>query len=585
MSVFGVRINPEESRIEVPFEGFVPASLADSTKLIPGRRQTSRGYEWGFSREVLERLLLDLHLAPIDGAQERLWQLRQLPPPDPSQQTPLLIDDDHLEGTFPWFATTRGLPHQFRFKAWRRGYGLDQRLHRACLLEAGKGLGKTLSAIEEMLELFERRPTPRILVLARNANLVTVWQEQIETHAAGLPFTILRGPRLLRQEAMATLLDRGAPHVFVHNHEDLPAMGRYLARATEWDMVVIDESSRFRNATARRTGLLTGFRSVELRADTKLALSGLPMIKRTTDLYPTLKWLGAPVGNKAEFEDRFLVMGGYGDHEEIAIKDVAGLNLLLDHYRFVVPKGTVLNLPRRWHYELIDLKPWQKESYARVRKELKTRFLDPATGKVSEKLVTLRLEEMLRLTQITAGFEAIDTDRYNWRDDNAKTEHLLNEVLPEFEGEKVVLWAHYHAEIRELVKLTRARGWRSVGYFGGHPGTQTQIDTQNDQAYKDFTRGGANLFVANTAMGSTGLNLPMAPTMIFYTRTFNTEDWQQALDRNSRLSTAPDTVLNVVVLEAAGTNDQTVTRVLGDDMRRASQVTALDVAEMLGIAS
>lgn len=551
--------------IHVVTEGtFVPVALDEATKLIPGRRKVADGWEWGYSPEVLERLAWAGVPATEEAARLLAWT-RSMPPDDPSRATATV----EVPGDLPWRSRTPGREHQYRFKWWRRGGGLDRRLHHSCLLEAGKGVGKTLMAIEEMLELLERRPDPHILVLARNSNLVTVWGEQMDEHAPGVPYEVLRGTRVLRA---AKLAERRPGTVYIHNHEDLPAMGDTLS-ALAWDLVVLDETSRFRSASAARVRLLTGASKRPLRADTKLALSGSPVIKRTVDLYPTLKWLGAPVGSKRDFADRFIIEGDH--HEELAIKDLDGLLSLLGAWRFVIPKGTVMNLPRAWHYERVALKPWQRQSMVRIQADLRSQFVAPG-GSIIEKAIQNHLGIELRLTQVTAGFEAIDTEHFNWRDDNAKTEHLLNNVLPDFEGEQVILWGHYRPEIDNLERLTRAAGWRPVKFYGGHG------DAENEAAYLDFRDGRANLFIANTAKGAHGLNLPHAHTMVYYTRTADTESWEQSLERNARL-TSDGSLLNVVVLEAEGTVDQRITRILGDDMHRASQVTSLDVAYMLGL--
>lgn len=563
-----VTIAPD-GEIHVPIaDWYVTPQMDVATRAIPGRHyaQQGRAWAWGYSREVLMRLTaLGLTLAPEATALLAAPTVVRAP----NQRTPVRHP---FPDTLAWRAATPGREHQREFKWWRRGGGLDGRMHPTAFLEAGKGTGKTLSAIEEILELLARRDA-RVLILARNSNLVTVWLEQITRHAPDLlPLTvILNGPRRRRLEMLHEM--RSAPRVFVHNHEDLPAMGRALADET-WELVIVDETSRFRTASAGRVRHLTGASAKKIDAPFKLALSGSPMIKRYTDLYPAMKWLGAPVGSKQAFIDRFLMV----DLEtgEQFLKD-ASLHALLDTYRFCIPKGTVLNLPRAWHYERVTLNAWQQDAYRRVRRELRTIFVDAAGTVIGQREITIRLTEMMRLAQVAAGFEAIDTEHFNWRDDNPKTRYLLEEVLPEFRGEKVILWAHYQAEIQNLARLTAAAGWKPVTYYGGN------AEADNDAHYQAFKFGDADLFIANTGKGAHGLNLPDASTMVYYTRTFDTESWSQSLDRNVRLDTDPDANLNIVVIEAADTVDQLITRVLGDDLHRAASITSLDVAYELGL--
>jgi hypothetical protein len=563
--------------VEMP--PFRPAEVETKIKAIPGRSWNAKAnrWEWGWSAEVAIRLRDEAGVMPgievlntIDV--QDLHRRKGV-----NERTPILYS---LEGLgLAWRAKTEGRPHQRDFKAWRRGGGHDGLIHQAVILEAGKGTGKTLGAIEEILEQLHHKRDALILILARNSNLYDPWSKQLHEHAGMKPlvdFVVLDGKRKDRTAMLENIHKYSAP-IWIHNHEDLPAMGEVLA-SVDWDMIVMDESSRFRSAGAERVRRMTGASRKQLDAPNKIALSGAPVIKRATDIYPTLKWLGAPVGDKAAFQERFVMLGGYTGTEEILIKDVDGLNRLLDNYRFVVPKGSVIDLPRAWHHHQVKLHKWQSESYARIQRQLRSRFLDDE-GKITERMVRNRLGELLRLEQVVAGFEAIDTEHFNWRDDNAKTEELFANVLPDYEGSSVMVWAHFQPEVANLCRLAVEHGWHADAYYGG------QSDARNEAALRSFQEGHTNLLVLNTAKGGAGLNMPMAHTSIYYTRTFNTEDWEQSLDRNSRLDTVLDAgeVLNVDVIEAPGTVDDQIDRVLGDDVRKAAQITAIDVAAILGV--
>lgn len=481
-----------------------------------------------------------------------------------------------------WRSITPPKPHQERVKAWRRGGGPDGRIHPTALIEAGLGTGKTLIGIEEILELIPHRPAAQVLVLARNANLLTVWGEQIPQHAPGLRYEILNGTRADRAERLArdpALL----PKVWVHSHEDLPAFGPILAQY-QWDFIIIDECARFRTASAARTKLLTNHNRPRLEADFKLALSGLPMIKHVTDLYPILRWLGAfqvqrpdgswKLGNKAEFVDRFLVVDGYG--AEIAVKDPIGLTALLDSCRYQVPKSAVINIPRSWRYDRLKLPPWQRKSYDLIRKDLKVRFTDPATNKLVEGSISSRLTELLRLCQVTAGFEAIDSERWLWHDDNVKTRWLLDVVMPELDGQKTIVWTTFKVECQKVCDMLNVAGHRAVAFYGS-----SERNRENQAAYNQWKAGRANVFVSTLAKGSAGLNLPEASAMIYHSQIPDTEAVVQSRERNSRLTTTHKH-LSVIVLEAENTFDERVSEILGDDLRKAAAFTSIELKDVLG---
>jgi hypothetical protein len=361
--------------------------------------------------------------------------------------------------------------------------------------------------------------------------------------------------------------------VWLHNHEDLPAFGKILTQY-HWDMVVIDESAGFRTANAQRTALLTGARNQRrLSADFKIAMTGLPVVKHALDLYPTLRWLGAWPGTKAEYCEAFLVMNEY--NQEVMIKDLPALTAVIDSVRFQVPKSSVLNIPRTWRYDRVTLPKWQRESYRRIQRELATRFIDE-NGELHESILRSRLSELLRLHQVAAGFEAISANQWNWHDDNAKTRWLIDDILPELEGEKMIVWTVFQPEAENVTRMLRKAGRKAVAYYGSQ-----DRGMENQESYDAWKSGKADTFVSTLAKGSTGLNLPEASTMIYHSRSQNTEHWVQGLERNYRMTTKHEE-LHVIVIEGDDTIDQAVTKTLGDDIRVASSLTSIEWKAVLG---
>jgi hypothetical protein len=554
-----------EAVLRLQWNHIPAADLDAAAKAIPGARAIPGGYEWGWWSETARGIITKLGVESEVTSQMWWGQLPGPARPDFGPEGWTWVDPARVAAT-PWRSRTSPKPHQLAFKAWRRGAGRDGLFHPGALLEAGLGLGKTLSAIEEMLELIQHRPAARILVLARNALMETTWAAQLEEHAPELHYTLLNHVRKLRPMMLISVWQGPPiPWVFVHSHEDLPGslevdgkpttMGKILA-SYEWDMIVVDETSRFRTAGAQRTGRLTGYQAKPLTAPYRLGLSGLPIIKSAANVYPTLRWLGAPTGNKQQFVNRF--MYSKPRSFELELLDEPGLRSLLDCWRFQIPKSAVLQIPRAWHYEMVELEPWQRAEYVRVQKEL--RQLD------AESLSSTRLTELLRLAQVTAGFR---DDTY--RPGNAKLRHLLVRILPELGEDQAIIWVGFRQEALGVARALPA----AVAFTGA------QDAGENTAAFRSFTQGHSQFFVSTLAKGAMGLNLPMAAHMIYLTRDFDTENYAQSLERNARLTTTHQQ-LNVTVLEAYNSIDQKVTQILGDDLHEAARLTTLDVKEVLG---
>lgn len=499
----------------------------------------------------------------------------------PAVMTPVRMPD-----TFTWLSPTKPYDHQIAAGAWRRGRGMDGRLHESCAFEMGLGTGKTLCVVEEILKLRAKQGEIRVLILAPNAILRTVWEAQLRQHGNIKP-VLLDGPMAERRIYL-----RAFPMgVFVHNHESLPAMHDALASML-WDMVVIDEHSKYRNYKSQRSKALLGqgsFKKVgKMRARYKIVLSGTPVIKRPTDLYAIYKWIGAPFLNITSFKNAFVVMGGYGGYEELGVKAYAlpRLVAILDQHRFVVPKEAVLNIPRTPMRREVLLPDWQRAIYKRVQNELATKYRNP-NGVVEMSQIFNRLTELLRLAQVTAGIEAISTDKYTWRDDHAKALELFGKSKNELDEDSllgsilaedgnVILWCWYRAELIEYARMLRERGVTSVTYSGQ---TKPHEKVKNEA---DFNEGRAQVFIGQIAAAGLGLNLPTARTMVYVTRSYDTEGFIQSLDRNSRMTTKHKS-LQVVYVEAKQTVDQHIRKTLEQDASLGAKLSSIDLASILGL--
>jgi SNF2 family DNA or RNA helicase len=560
-----------------------------AVKVIPGRNWDDDAKAWWWrptpgTITALRRIDPQLSLSPEAEA----WAARYDPPTekrDPLAMTPVDVPED-----FAWLAKTPGRPHQRAASAWRRGHGRDKRRHPRCGLEAGLGTGKTLMVIEEIHKLRAAQPEAKVLILAPNSTLRKVWEDQIRDHSSiDLSVCILDGPIVNRKATLATAFSEY--DIFVHNHESLGDMGLTLA-ALPWTLIVLDEHSKFRNHLSVRAKVLLGqgkFKAHPLRAPYQIALSGTPVVKRATDFYVTYKWLGAPTGNIATFREQHCIMGGYQGRQEQGIKPNSGLYEMIDQWRFCIPKGAVLNIPRVISTREVELPPWQRKIYERVREECKVTIAGMARNRAGEAVEIEEVEEnltnhltvLLRLQEVNAGIESVG-EAYNWHARNAKTTYLIEELLPEIldadpQG-KVIVWCWFKAEIRHLAEAIRAAGYNPVTYYGemGQKGKDAAVD--------EFRRAdGANVFVGQAAAAGLGLNLPEARTMVWYTRSFNSEAYMQALDRNYRLDTAFSDLV-VIVLEAKDTVDQAVTAVLTRNAILASQVSSVDPSSILDVS-
>jgi hypothetical protein len=481
---------------------------------------------------------------------------------------------------YPWLAKTPPRPWQEAASAWRRGHAPDKNLHPVATLEMGLGTGKTLIVIEEILKLKKAQGgRVRAIALVPNSVMDTTWATELPKHS-DLTYIILSGP-MKRRRAILRDMAAGRAHydLVIHNSESYPLMapGADGINSIYWDLVDIDEVQDFRNPTSERAKALLGrglrYRECGgLRGKTKLMNSATLVIKKATNVYAPYKWLANCWGSLGQFRSQFVVMGGFGGHEELGIKPdkINDLKMILDRYRFTCP-ASVIGLPEPvFHYRRIDLPEWQRAIYRKVQDELKTEV----DGQ--EAFIVNTLTEMLRLAQVTAGIEAIDKDVWKWHDENVKATYLFDTLLPEVfeEEDRAIVWCWFRPEVSELARMARARGYRPVMFWGGD--NAAKVAAQNA-----FKSGEANLFIGQMKAGGRGLNLGESRTMIYLTRSFDTEAYIQSLGRDMRVDSVAG-VRNRIIVEARDTVDQHISGVLRGDIKLAELLTMVRSGEILG---
>jgi len=114
----------------------------------------------------------------------------------------------------------------------------------AAMLSLDMGFGKTsivLTALRYLLDTFQ---VTRVLVTAPLQVAEEVWPEEIDTwrHTGVLEYEVLTGP-VERREQRA----RRLPEVSIINHENLVWLVEFWGDDWPYDMLVIDEASRFKN--------------------------------------------------------------------------------------------------------------------------------------------------------------------------------------------------------------------------------------------------------------------------------------------------------------------------------------------------
>ena len=148
------------------------------------------------------------------------------------------------------------------------------------------GLGKTsitLTAINNLI--FDYFAVRKVLVIAPLRVAKNTWSAEINKwdHLNDLKYSIVVGTPAERKNAL-----KAAADIYIINRENIPWLTEYMGAAFDFDMVVIDELSSFKNYQAKRFKALMKARPSIKRI---VGLTGTPSSNGLMDLFAEFKLL------------------------------------------------------------------------------------------------------------------------------------------------------------------------------------------------------------------------------------------------------------------------------------------------------
>tara|TARA_R100000388_G_scaffold690_1_gene1122 strand:- start:439 stop:951 length:513 start_codon:yes stop_codon:yes gene_type:complete len=158
---------------------------------------------------------------------------------------------------------------------------------------------------------------------------------------------------------------------------------------------------------------------------------------------------------------------------------------------------------------------------------------------------------------------------------NNRVNELLN-ILEEIDG-KVIIWAIYRHDIKEITKLIGERyGEQSVeSYFGDTPDSERQNIVTRFQDRNDDLR----FFVGNPKTGGYGLTLTASHTVVYYSNSYDLETRLQSEDRAHRISQTKK--VTYIDLMSEGTVDEFIIKNLRGKINLANKVLGEDLKKWL----
>lgn len=416
------------------------------------------------------------------------------------------------------------------------------------------GMGKTVSTLTAINELmYDRFEVHHVLVIAPLRVALSTWRDECETwaHTQNLRISIAVGDMATREAAL-----RADADIYIVNRDVVKWLVSYYRDKWPFDMVVIDESSSFKNPASQRFKALRKVRPLIQRV---VLLTGTPAPNGLMDLWSQLYLLdrGERLGRTlTEYRERYFRPGqqsGYvvysydlrpGADKEIygRIGDIC-VSMRSEDYLTLPP--LLQNVVR------VELPNEALERYREMEKELVLSIGDTDITAVSAAALTNKLLQM-------ANGAVYDTEGEVVRIHDAKLE-ALDEIISCNEGKSVMVIYSYRHDLERLRgKYPKAR----------------ELKTAEDIC--DWNAGRIPLLLVHPQSAGHGLNLQHGGHIaIWYGLTWSLEAYQQTNKRLHRPGQSESVVLHHLV--AKGTIDEDVMRAL--EGKAAGQESMLEAVK------
>lgn len=385
--------------------------------------------------------------------------------------------------------------------------------HPRCALFLDMGLGKTAVTLTAIAQaLFDDMTASHVLVIAPKSTAVNTWPSEVAKWDGfdSLTMGVAVGTAAKRKKVLEDL-----PDITVINRENVPWLVSEVGSDWPYDMVVLDESSSFKNPRSARWKAL---RRMLPKISRMVLLTGTPSPNGLEDLWAQV-WLldqGARLGRTlGAYRQRWFHPGAHsgdvvyewlankGAQAEIASK-LADICMSMKAADYIsVPAISDIDVP-------VVLDPKAMAAYNRFQREL---LLSVADGQ--EIMATTAAALVNKLLQYTGG-HVYDDDGVAHATTSAKLD-ALSEIV-EAATSPVLVFYGFRSEIPGLMTLKGAE------LFDGSPAMMERWNV-----------GSIPVLLAHPASMAYGLNMQAGGhVMVWYSLTWNQELYEQAKARLHR---------------------------------------------------
>jgi superfamily II DNA or RNA helicase len=396
----------------------------------------------------------------------------------------------------------------------------------ACLAD-DMGLGKTVQVIALLLALKgQREPgdtgtkrlAPSLLVVP--ASLIANWKAELDRFAPSLTYAIVHPSERPSGKEELSAADVAGCDLVITTYGMLGRQG--WLRQRDWRLAILDEAQAIKNAGTRQARA-----AKELRAASRIALTGTPVENRLSDLWSLFDFLNPGLlGSAKAFASLVKKMEAPPKPSYQPLRTLVGPYILR---RLKTDKRVIADLPDKTEVKAFcGLSRQQAALYEQAVRDLEER-LETTDGIQRRGLV---LAQLMRLKQIcNHPAQLLGSGDYDAKH-SGKFQRLaeLCEELAQRQ-EKALVFTQFREMAEPLAHfLEGVFGRPGLVLHGG-----TAVAKRRELVERFQRENGPPFFVLSVKAGGTGLNLTAASQVIHFDRWWNPAVEDQATDRAFRI--------------------------------------------------
>lgn len=400
------------------------------------------------------------------------------------------------------------------------------------------GLGKTVITLDAINTLrYDRWAVQRVLIIAPKKVAEGTWTKEAQKweHLRHLRISAVLGSQQKRLRALATPAD-----IYVINRDNVAWLVDYFKNAWPFDMVVLDESSSFKNSQSKRFKALKLVRS---RINRLVELTGTPASNGLIDLWAQIYLLdgGARLGRTlGQYRERFFdpdkrsrtqifsytPKDGSMEYIQQAIGDIC-VSMKAEDY---------LNLPDRMFDDVpVVLDDKARKAYRQLERDL---LLELDEGQITAASAGVLTGKLLQL----CNGAVYDSEKRPLAIHNCKVEAFL-EALEQLNGQHCLVFYNFQHDRDRLLAALEPLGLRVRVY-------QSAADEDA------WNAGEVDVLLAHPASCAYGLNLQNGGHhIVWFGLTWSLEQYEQANKRLHRQGQRHPVIVHHLVVQGGMDED------------------------------